>query len=628
VRLTTAEEVFREAYAAGWSPPPLFTVSEWAEAHIVLPPEVSNEPGPWRTARVPYLREPMDRLSESDPSQKLVLMFAAQTAKTSLINNAIGYAIDHAPGPMLFVMPTSDMARGESKQRLAPLIEASAALRAKVLPPRSRDSGNTILMKEFPGGFLLMAGANSPTGLRRMPARYVFLDEVDGYPGDVGGAERGEGDPVSLAEKRATTFSRRKIVLTSTPSVKGISRIEDEFLATDQRRYYVPCPHCGNMDWIRWENIRWPKADPAAAELACLACAKLIPEHHKQEMLAAGEWRPTVEEPASETLGYHLSALYSPLGWKSWAECVSEFLAATSNPLKLKVWVNTVLAETFEERGDSVDPTQLANRLETYEADVPAGVGVLVCAVDVQGDRLEAQVVGFGAGEESWLIAFTQIHGDPSREPSGELPGVWFELHEFLLQEFVHQSGRKMRIECTTVDSGGHHTEEVYRFCRPRLNRRVFAVKGGSERGKPVLPARPSDRNQYRAKLWTLCVDTAKEIVFSRLRIGTRGPGYVHFPDWTDEEYLAQLTAEKAVRRWVKGRGTVREWIKLRERNEALDLWVYTVAALLILGPGLIRSLPERASAFARPLEEDESAEADPTPRARRRRKNWVAGWR
>ena len=485
----------------------------------------------------------------------------------------------------------------------------------KVREARSRDSGNTMTSKEFPGGIVILTGANSAAGLKSMPIRYLFCDEVDEYPGDV----EGQGDPVVLAEKRTTNFARRKVFLVSTPTIKGLSRIEKEYLASDQRRYFVPCPHCGNLDWIRWENIRWNEGDPKTAALACVACGSLIEEHHKNKLLARGEWRATASGDG-RTVGFHVSSLYSPLGWKSWAGCVEEFLRAKDDPLRLKAWVNTILGETWEERGDSVEPEGLLARAERYPAEVPTGVGALVASVDVQGDRLECAVKGYGVGEESWLIAFSQFHGDPGREQ------VWLELDKFLRQEFTHESGQKVPISCVAVDSGGHHSEQVYRFCRARLERRVFAVRGGNERGKPVV-SRPTDHNRYRAKLFTLCVDTAKEIVFSRFRIGSPGPGYCHVPEWVDAEYVAQLTAEKALRRWVKNRGTVREWIKTRERNEALDLEVYCLAALYILGPGFVKSLPERAAAWARKAEASPQVASDSAASAPRRR-GWIDGWR
>ena len=342
-------------------------------------------------------------------------------------------------------------------------------------------------------------------------------------------------------------------------------------------------------------------------------------------MLERGEWRATAEGE-SRTVGFHVSALYSPLGWKSWGKCATEFVAAKEDPFRLKTWVNTVLGECWEERGDSVSAGDLASRRERFAAEVPTGVGVLVAAVDVQGDRLEVAVKGYGAGEESWLIAFTQIHGDPARE------SVWLELDQFLAQEFEHESGQKLKVETTVVDSGGAHTEHVYRYTSARYGRRVFTVKGGNVAGRPLVE-RPSMHNRYRVPLFVLCVDTGKDVVLSRLRIASPGPGYVHLPEWADEEYLAQLTAEKAIRKYVKGRGAVRQWVKLRERNEALDLEVYALAALYIGGPALLRDLAGRAAKFARPAEAKREGEGPPSTPVRPplglrpRRRSWALNW-
>ena len=621
-----AEHVYFEGFLRGMAPEPTLSVSEWADTYRVLSSTASAEPGQWRTSRTPYLREIMDCLSPLYPAQRIVVQAGAQIGKTECGNNWIGYVIHRSPGPMLMVQPTVEVAKRVSKQRIAPMIEATPVLRERVAESRSRDSGNTVQVKEFDGGLLIITGANSGAGLRSMPIRFLFMDEVDEYPGDVDG----QGDPVLLAEKRTANFTRRKILLTSTPTIKGLSRIEREFLASDQRRYFIPCPVCGHMDFLTWRDlghhrIEWAEGRPETAHMVCSGCGAQVDERHKTEMLERGEWRPTVAGDVN-TVGFHLSGLYSPLGWKSWAECATEFLAAKDDPFKLKTWINTVLGETWEERGDSVEAGSLMARLEHYPAEVPNGVGVLVAAVDVQADRLEAVVKGYGAGEESWLIAFTQIHGDPAREH------VWFDLDKFLRQEFTHESGQKMRVEITVVDSGGAHTEQVYRYARARLGRRVFPIKGGSLTGRPLVE-RPSMHNRYRVKLFVLCVDTGKDAVMSRLLIQSRGPGFVHLPEWVDEEYVAQLTAEKAVRKYVKGRGAVREWVKLRERNEALDLEVYSLAALYIGGPVLVRSLAERGARFARVVEDAEEAQAPPPNRPRWRfgrqmRGGWINSWR
>lgn len=615
-------DVFETAYRAGWQADPRLSVSDWADTHRSLGSRAGHAATRWRTATTPYLKEIMDALGPRSPARRVVFMKGSQVGGTEAGNNWLGFIMHHSPGAILVVRPTVDEARRFSRQRLDPMIATTPVLRELVTEARSRDGGNSLLIKEFPGGVLFLTGSNSATGVKSMPIRWLFCDEVDEYPGDVDG----QGDPISLAEKRTTgpTFARRKVFLVSTPTIKGVSRIEREFLASDQRRYYVPCPHCTHFDWIRWENIRWEEGDPKSAALMCLGCGTLIEERFKTQMLAQGEWRATAES-TNQTIGFHLSSLYSPLGWLPWSAAVAEFLEAKEDPQRLKNWVNSVLGDCWEERGETIEPESLLARAERYPADVPKGVGVLVASVDVQGDRLECAVVGFGAGEESWLIAFSQFHGDPSREP------VWHELDRFLLQKFGHETGGEMRIRCVAIDSGGHHSEQVYRFCRARLARRVFAIRGGSERGKPVV-GRPTTHNTYRTKLFTLCTDTAKETIFSRLRIASPGAGYCHFPEWVDAEFVAQLTSEKAVRKWVKNRGTVREWVKTRERNEALDLYVYCLAALYILGPGYVRALPEMAATAARPASEAPSQPKPPPtsagPAFFPRRTGWIYSWR
>jgi phage terminase large subunit GpA-like protein len=626
--VTLASEVYRAAFAAGLTPDPDTTISGWADEHRILSEVASAEPGRWRTDRTPYLREIMDALSPSSPAERVVVMSGAQIGKTECGNNWVGYVIHRCPGPMLLVQPTVEVAKRVSKQRIAPMIDATPVLRERVAESRSRDSGNTVQVKEFEGGLLIITGANSGAGLRSMPIRFLFMDEVDEYPGDVDG----QGDPVALAEKRTATFSRRKVFLTSTPTVKGLSRIEREFLGSDQRRYFLPCPLCGHLDYLQWRGpehhrIEWEEGRPETAYMVCGGCSERVEERYKTEMLARGAWRPTASSE-SRTAGFHLSALYSPLGWKSWAKCAAEFLEAKEDPFRLKTWVNTVLGETWEERGDSIAAGSLQARLERYPAEVPSGVGVLVAAVDVQGDRLEAVVKGYGAGEESWLIAFTQLQGNPATQ------AVWFDLDQFLGQTFDHVSGQKLKVECTAVDSGGAHTEHVYRYARVRLGRRVFPIKGGSIAGRPLVE-RPSRHNRYNVPLYVLCVDTGKDLVFSRLRIASPGPGFVHLPEWVDEEYLAQLTAEKAIRKYVKGRGAVREWIKLRERNEALDLEVYALAALHMMGQPFIRGLAARAAKFAVPTlgltvgpASESRTGAGANPRRRRGSTGWVMGWK
>ncbi|GIX11631.1 phage terminase large subunit family protein [Elioraea sp.] len=391
-----------QAWRDGMMPEPALLVSEWADRHRLLGSRGSAEPGPWRTARTPYLREIMDALSPAHPARRVVFMKGAQVGGTECGNNWIGYVIHHAPGPMLVVQPTTELAKRFSDQRIDPLVEETPAIRERVAPARSRDSGNRQLSKEFPGGQLVMTGANSAVGLRSMSARFLFLDEIDAYPGDV----EGEGDPIALAEARARTFGwRRKVFLVSTPTIAGLSRIEREYLATDQRRYFVPCPHCQAMQWLRFERLVWDERHPETARYLCEACDGAIGEQHKAAMLAAGEWRPTAEPSDPHAIGFHISALYSPPGWMPWSEIARLWLAAQGDDRAIKTFRNTVLGETWQEAGEAPDWQRLYDRREHWPpGTVPMGGLLLTAGVDVQRDRLEASVWAWGRGLESWFV--------------------------------------------------------------------------------------------------------------------------------------------------------------------------------------------------------------------------------
>ena len=571
--------VWGDGFRDGLRPEAELTVSVWADQFRMLSSKASAEPGPWRTSRTPYLQEPMDCLSSSSTVQRVVMMFAAQTGKTEAGSNWLGYVIDHAPGPMLCVQPTVEMAKRLSKQRLESMIQETPCLTQKIAPARSRDSGNTMFSKEFPGGMMLLTGANSATGLRSAPCRYIFADEIDAFPADVDG----EGDPVSLAEKRATTFARRKILLTSTPTVKDHSRIEAEYLRSDQRRYFVPCPKCGEMQWLKWSQVRWENNDPQTAKYECEKCHSRFTDMHKPAMLRAGEWRATAPGDG-KTRGYQLSGLYSPLGWFSWADMVEEFLRAKSDAPALKTWVNTRCAETWEEDyASKVSADGLRERCEDFPMGVmPEGSSVLTFGIDVQDNRLAISGWAWGRDEEAWLIYHQEIFGDPSRAD------LWKQVDEAVLREWDHASGQKLRPDVVAIDSGGHFTAEVYQFARERARQGVIAIKGASARNKPVIGrASKVDLNskgrtlKRGAVVHSVGTDTAKSTLFARLKHNEAGEGYLHFPTETTDEFFKQLTAEKQVLKHTRGGFPVREWVKKpNARNEALDTLVYAYAGL------------------------------------------------
>ncbi|HQU04213.1 MAG TPA: phage terminase large subunit family protein [Acidocella sp.] len=551
----------------------------------MLSGKASAEAGPWRTERTPYLREIMDCLSPSSPVGRVVFMKGAQVGGSECGNNWLGFVIHHAPGPTMLVQPTVDTAKRFSKMRLAPMIEETPALRARIADSRSRDSGNTMMTKEFPGGILIVTGANSAVGLRSMPIRYLFLDEVDAYPLDVDG----EGDPIQLAEKRTTTFSRRKILLVSTPTIKDVSRIEREYLASDQRRFFVPCPHCGYMQHLQWKNIRWENDDPATARYVCAeegGCGVLIEERFKTQMLERGEWRATVHADG-KIAGFHLSSLYSPLGWKSWQEIVAEFIEAKGDAPSLKTWVNTVLGETWEEEyAAKVGADGLQARVEFYEPGVaPEGVLCATAGVDVQDGvnaRLAIVVTGWGEGEESWRIVHEEIFGDPAQ------PQVWEQLALMLDTEIEREGGGTIPISAVCIDSGdGNNTHHVYKFTRENKAKRWMAIKGQSQRNKPAIGKATKVDMNYRgqvykagAEVYPVGVDTIKSVIYGRLKFNQPGPGYWHFHGDLTKDYFDQLTAEKLITKYVRG-FPQREWVKKSgARNEALDCEVYAYAAL------------------------------------------------
>lgn len=603
-QLVDAEQLIDAIWREYLRPAPILTVTEWAERHRILSGKDSAEPGPYRVSRTPYAREPQDALSAHSAVEEVVLQWGAQTSKTTIGSNWLGYLADTNPGPVMIVQPTIDMAKRYSRQRLSPMIEESPVLKRKVKENRSRDEANTTLLKEFPGGFMAVAGANSAAGLRSMPVRDLFLDEIDGYPLDVDG----EGDPCQLAEARQTTFSRRKRLKTSTPTTKDISRIEAAYLASDRCRYHVQCPHCGERQWLQWGadqpfGIKWDRHPetglplPASVRYVCQHNGCEIQEHHKPAMLAGGAW--VAEQPgarAGSVRGFHLSSLYSPLGWLSWAEIVQEWHEAMEarkggDIALLRAFINTRLAETFEEQGDRADSHALAKRAEDYAlGTMPWGALIATQAVDVQGDRLEGYTWAWGRGEETWLADFKAWYGDPS-VPEGQPGSLWDQVTAWRRTPLKHAGGVEILPRACAVDSGGHHTQTVYAYARRHAHANVLAVKGASVSGKPIL-GKPSDvevnhlgqRLKKGTKLWQVGTDIAKSLIYARLRIDKPGPGYVHFSRQLPASVYEQLTAERLVTRFFKGRPRL-EWVKPpSKRNEALDIAVYNLAAAYFLG--------------------------------------------
>lgn len=564
-------------------PPPPLTLSEWADSYRMLSAESSAEPGRWHTNKAPYQKEIMDAIGDAK-TRKVVVMTAAQIGKTdAFVLNTIGYYMDYAPAPILVMQPTIDMGQTFSKDRLAPMLRDTPALRGLV-DVKSRYSGNTILKKNFPGGHVTIVGANSATGLASRPIKVLLADEVDRYPESAGT----EGDPLSLAQKRQTTFWDKKTVIVSTPVLKGHSRIETEYNQSTKEEWNVPCPSCGHYQPLVWANVRFdPNDREKEVTYVCEACGYEAGEYRWKEQGKKGKF--IAENPAAEARGFHLNTLASV--FCSWKEVVDKFLVAkeqldAGNPEGMKVWINTELGETWEERGEQVEDTELLNRREIYDAEVPDDVLVLTAGVDTQDDRFEVEVVGWGAGKESWGIRYQKIYGDLFKDQ------IWKDLDDFLQLPFHKKDGTRLHIVAACIDSGGHHTNQVYVFTKERFYRNIFAIKGKGGAEVPFINA-PTKNNRVKAPLFIIGVDAGKALIYQRLKHATKGPNYCHFPlneeCGYDEAYFKGLTSEKMVVRFRKGRSITAWELKDEKfkRNEPLDLRNYATAALQIANPKL-----------------------------------------
>ena len=580
------------AAAEAWRLPNPLTVSEWADRHRILPTKGAAEPGPWRTTRTPYLREIMDALSDDHPATDIVFMAASQVGKTEVLLNWIGYTVDHDPAPMLVVQPTVDTAEKYSKQRIAPMIELSDRLQAKIPPARSRDSGNTTLVKDFPGGLLVMTGSNAASALASMPIKKLALDEADRYPRDV----EEEGDPISLAKQRTVTFPRAKRYTASTPGRRESSHIANEYDDSSQAQYHVPCPHCGELQVLKFDNLRWMKAvddagrkvhQPETSLYFCEHCGVGIEERYKPWMLAEENGACWVHRyPERKKLGYHINALYSPVGLGlSWAGIAALWLVACRDKAKLQPFINLQKGEPYEDYSDRVRGSELKKRKEEWALrTLPEGIMVLTLGVDVQKDRLALHLVGWGENERSATVDYVELPGAPERQE------VWDRLTEYRNTAICNRFGVHVRVSMTAIDTG-YATHRVYNYCRQQRFDRVIAVKGAREANKPIL-SRPTKQDVKNDKgvmlkngvqLWSVGTDTAKNALFARLTgdvmivdgveaIAEPESRMVRFGEGLTDEFFEQMAAEVYDDR--AGR-----WVKIRARNEALDTWVYAYAA-------------------------------------------------
>lgn len=580
---------FIKAFLKGFRPRSRLSGSQWADMRRYVAPGTSPEPGEWRTERVPYLREPMDSMTDKK-TEYVVMCCSSQLGKSEALLNAMGYFIDQEPAPILMLQPTLEAAENFSKERIDPTFRYSPALKDKFEEGQdgrgtSRKSSTTIRMKHFQGGYLAMVGANSPAGLASRPIRVLLCDEIDRY-----GTTK-EGDPLKLAIQRTTNFHNRKVILVSTPTLKDASPIWSWYERSDKREFYVSCPHCRHEYVWKWSQVKWQKDEegnalPETAKMFCPECGAQVRGAFKPDpnILATGRWKASAE---SRIKGYHINSLYSP--WVNLHALVEEFTNATKNRDKagLQEFINLKLGEPWEEVAVGEDDWEHIHRRREYYGteSLPEGVLILTCGVDVQHDRLECTLYGWGEGKECWGIEHRIIYGDPGEKE------LWQALDGFLAERRVLPSGVALPISCTCVDSGdGQYTQDVYLYTKKREKRGVYAIKGRGGIGVPFV-AKHTRGNRVGAALFNLGVDAGKSLVMSALKVEDEGPGFVHFAREKergfDEEFCRCLCSEKLERTFEKGVVKM-AWKKIRDRNEALDTAVYARAALEIANPNFI----------------------------------------
>jgi phage terminase large subunit GpA-like protein len=591
--MADAALAYRQAFRDGLRPESMGTVDQWADTHRVLTSEASSEPGRWRTSRTPYLREPMQCMSASSPMRRIVLMFGSQMGKTEVILNSIGSNIHERPAPMLFVEPTIDLLKKINRQRLDPLLTQTPVLMDKVKPARSRDSGNTIFTKSFPGGVLLLVGANSATGLQSSPIQYLYADEVSSYPLEVDD----KGDPLENAEARTATFQNRKVLITSTPGEAEACRVTKEYeTRSDRRRYHVPCPACGQRQTLVWSQFKWETAE-SEVFYECSHCRERFEERHKTRFLDGGIWVPGAPGDGI-TAGFHLPSWYTPLGLGfGWGEIRNQFLRAKTDRLLLKGWINKRAAEAWR---DEIENTFNAEGLSKRRLDktsgngyesgsVPDGVLLVTAGVDVQGgggtigERLVVTIWGWGRGEEGWHLAHHELHGDPQGDR------VWEQLDQIGETTWRRDDGIELPITLGAIDDGGLATHRTRDFCRTR--ERWVPVKGQGTRGKPLIgkgvPVDVNRKNQVKQKrsvlLYPMGTDTSITHLQGRLRNEVPGPGYLHLGVASKDQFLAELFPWK--RKPVQVKGFIHyEWILPQgQHDEAGDCTRNAYAALQLV---------------------------------------------
>jgi len=570
-----------ESIALALAPDPYITIDEWADKYRQLPRGASAESGQYSTARMPYLREIMRELSPQSPTQQVKVKKGTQVGLTEVANNLVMYFMDVVPTSQIMVFASEPLAKDHHNSKLEPSLKAMPSLANKILPGKAKDDVGSTFEKRYPGGSLKLRWSGSTSTGRSASCRIVVLDDVDGFKKDV----NNEGDTLDNIKKRADSFGiLKKIYINSTPTELETSFIHAEFEDSDQRHYYMPCPHCKGLvtyekDSFKFNYDKKTYTLIGDVQLECKHCGSLIDEHYKTWMEAeenGATWVP--HNPGHIYRGYYVPGYLSPVGFVSWNEIFREFLVAKKEMKrgsvnKMKTWVNARDAMAWEGEMETVKVENLPSRCEQYNAEVPQGVLVLAAGVDTQNNRFEVEVVGYGRAGETWSIDYQLIHGDPNDIETRQ------QLATYLNRTFECEDGAMMQIYAKGVDTGGHRTKAAYTFCKPRYRQKVFAIKGSSTIDAPFINKRATITKDDRVNLFLVGVNAGKDEIYSNLEINEPGPRYMHFPkkENYDEEYFRQLMAEK---RDKKTGG----WVKYRHRNEAVDCRNYANAALQLAG--------------------------------------------
>lgn len=557
------------------APPPDIKPSDWAEQNLVLA-ESAFSAGRWRKDTVPFQVEIMDAVTDPE-IEKIVIMSSSQGGKNVIANTIIGYFIDIDPCPIMLIEPTLELAQDYSKRRLAPLIRDTKCLKEKISESKSRDSNNTILLKLFPGGSLNVIGANSPRTAASKPIRVVIGDEIDGFE------PTKEGDLLKIAARRQTTYENRKTIYISTPLLKDTSRIEKEYLKGTREKWRLKCPLCGNYEYINWYGIKFQYSKDSEGNYEiwdityqCSSCLEKADEITWRNQ--PGKW--VAENPkAKKVRSFHWNGFVT-FGL-TWEDIIKEYLTTKSDPEEFKVFKNTVLGETYSEDIENDEFDYLLNRREDYGAELPDGVLLLTAGVDTQDDRLEYEIVGWGRGEQTWGIEYGTVMGKPDQS------STWEMLSDKLAQTFHFSNGIGLKIACTFVDSGGHYTTDVYKFCRKNEHRRIYAIRGMSRPGIPLIYSKGRSKKE-NCLYFNIGVDGGKARILSRLGIKQPSDGYCHFPSdekrGYDQIYFKGLVSERQIIKKVKGKQRI-VWEKIghHRRNEPLDVRNYAQAAFQLL---------------------------------------------